>query len=67
MYGIAFPLNIAFALFLLWATSMALYAGLFRACGEGVAFPRKIASGTASLLIAAIAWFFMYSWTYIGW
>jgi hypothetical protein len=67
MHGIAFFLNIAFALFLLWASGMALYMGIFRAGGADVALPRKIASGAASLLAAAVAWFFMYSWTYIGW
>lgn len=67
MYGVAFYTEIIFLLFLLFASSMALYMGIFRAHQSGIGLKRKVFSASFSALIAIVAWSFMASWTYIGW
>jgi hypothetical protein len=67
MYGIAFYTEILFLLFLLQASSMALYMGVFRAHAPETGLRKKVLSASASVLIALAAWSFMASWTYIGW
>lgn len=67
MYGIAFYTEIIFLLFLLFASSLALYMGLFRAHAPSAGAGRKVISASCSALIALTAWFFMASWTWIGW
>lgn len=67
MYGVAFYTQIAFLLFLLFASSLALYMGVFRAHGPNIGTGRKLASASVSFLLAGTAWFFMASWVYIGW
>jgi hypothetical protein len=67
MYGIAFYTETAFLLFLLFATGIALYMGVFRAHAAGVGMRKKALSASLSALMAVIAWSFMASWTCIGW
>ena len=67
MLGIYFFLQIVFAVFLLWATSMALYMGVFRAHRPTVTLGKKCWARLASIAGAAFCWFFMSSWTYLSW
>lgn len=67
MLGIYFYLQIAFGIFLLWATSAALYMGVFHAHRETVAMSCKAIAGVVSVVVASAVWFFMYSWTYLSW
>ena len=67
MLGIYFYLQIIFAVFLVWATSTALYMGVFHAQRSTVCTCRKSLAGVVSVLLAAGIWYFMYSWTYLSW
>ena len=67
MLGIYFYLQIAFAVFLLWASSAALYMGVFHAHRGTVTLGRKTFAAIVSVLLSGIAWFFLYSWTYVSW
>lgn len=67
MLGIYFYLQIAFGIFLLWATSAALYMGVFHAHRGTVALGRKTVAAIVSVGLSAIIWFFLYSWTYLSW
>lgn len=67
MTGIYFYLQLLFGIFLLWATSTAVYMGVFHAHGATVSLGRKTVSGALSLAFAATCWFFLYSWTYLSW
>ena len=49
MLGIYFYLQIAFAVFLLWATSAALYMGVFHAHRNTVALGRKSLAAVVSV------------------
>lgn len=67
MLGIYFYLQIAFAIFLLWATSTALYMGVFHAHRSSVTTCRKSLAGVVSVALAVTIWYFMYTWTYLSW
>ena len=67
MLGIYFYLQIIFAVFLVWATSTALYMGVFHAHRSTVCTCRKSLAGVVSVLLAAGIWYFIYSWTYLSW
>ena len=67
MLGIYFYLQIIFAVFLLWATSTALYMGVFHAHRSTVTFGRKSLSAVISLALAVVIWYLLYSWTYLSW
>ena len=67
MLGIYFYLQIAFAVFLLWATSAGLYMGVFHAHRGTVALGRKSLAAVVSVLLSVVVWFFLYSWTYLSW
>ena len=67
MLGIYFILQIAFAVFLLWAMSAALYMGLFHAHRETVQTSRKHLSAVVSVTLATIICYLMYSWSYLSW
>ena len=53
MLGIYFYLQIIFAVFLVWATSTALYMGVFHAHRSTVCTCRKSLAGVVSVLLAA--------------
>lgn len=67
MYGVGFYLQIIFFIFILWATTTALYMGVFHAHGVNVSALRKTFSSIISLAMATLIWFFLYSWTYLSW
>lgn len=67
MLGIYFYLQIIFAVFLVWATTTALYMGIFHAHSEESGVCKKALSGLFSFILASSIWFFMYSWTYLNW
>ena len=67
MNGMYLVIEPCFLAFLLLASGAALYMGVFRACGPAVSWPRKWISGLLSGLIAGVAWFLMYSWSYLSW
>lgn len=67
MLGIYFYLQILFAVFLLWATSTALYMGLFHAHGATVQLHKKSIAAVVSVALASGIWYMMYSWTYLSW
>ena len=67
MNGLFFYTQIAFAVVLFWATAATLYMGVFHAHRHGVAWARKAMAGFCSSVVSMTMWFFMYSWTYLGW
>jgi len=63
-------LNIAFAcliILLFLAGGAAIHMGIFKAHRETASFSRKVLGGIAAYGISAMAWFFMYSYHYLGW
>ena len=67
MTGITFYLQILFALLLFWATSTAIYMGVFHAHRAQVGLGRKHLCLAASSLLSLIVCFLMYSWSYLSW
>ena len=67
MLGIYFYLQIAFAVFFFFATIAALYMGVFHAHRNTVALGRKSLAAVVSVSLSVVAWFFLYSWTYLSW
>lgn len=67
MLGIYFYLQILFAVLLLWASSTALYMGVFHAHRDGASLRFKTAASCLSVLLASVFWYGMYSWTYLSW
>ena len=67
MSGIAFYTQIVFSVFLLWATSAALYMGVFHAHRDTVSLRSKHLRGVFSVILACVIWFFLYSWSYLSW
>ncbi len=55
------------ALLLFAASGAALYMGLFRADKTGRGWGYKAFAGVGSCLISGVAWYYMYSFHYLGW
>ncbi len=67
MHGIYYVTEPAFAVFLVLASTAALYMGIFKAHRPTMSFAKKTFSGLVSGSISCLAWFFMYSHQYLGW
>lgn len=67
MLGLAFYTQILFAFFLVWATTTALYMGVFHGHRATVSCFGKQARVAVSLLAACAIWYSLYSWTYLSW
>lgn len=67
MLGLSFYTQILFSVFLIWATTTALYMGVFHGHRGTVSFSGKQMRVAISLLLACTIWFFLYSWTYLSW
>lgn len=67
MHGIYYIIKPLFALFLILATSAALYMGIFKAHRETATFKKKTLSGIASVLLSCCIWAVLYSHHYLGW
>lgn len=55
------------ALILFTATGAALYMGVFRADKAARGWGYKALAGLGSYLISGVAWYYLYSFHYLGW